>query len=87
MTIEQQNVHLELQMMSSLKSYFKERNIDISDTISRIKETKRNTDSNNIVDKQVQNMYWQLTTLVFTAFYLDHSQNDYLGIFFAQKLQ
>ena len=31
--------------------------------------------------------YWSLATIIFTAFYLDHSQNEYLGTYFSQKLQ
>ena len=34
-------------------------------------------------DKHLMNAYWQLANLIFTAFYLDHSQNSYLSTFFA----
>ena len=37
-------------------------------------------------DKVKNKIYWQLATLIFTAFYLDHSQNEYLGDYFAQRL-
>ena len=60
-------------MLSNLKAFFKERNIDISDTISMIKQTKKMADSQNKMDKQIQKEYWQIVTLIFTAFYLDHS--------------
>ena len=38
-------------------------------------------------DKIKNKIYWQLATLIFTAFYLDHSQNDYLSNYFSQRLQ
>ena len=31
--------------------------------------------------------HWQLAILIFTAFYLDHSQNEYLGTYFSMRLQ
>ena len=31
--------------------------------------------------------YWELLKLIFTAFYLDHSQNAFLANFFALNLQ
>lgn len=30
--------------------------------------------------------YWQLVYLIFSAFYLDHKQNDYLNDFFTSKV-
>lgn len=38
-------------------------------------------------DKHMSKAYWQLATIIFTAFYLDHSQNEFLGTYFSQKLQ
>ena len=38
-------------------------------------------------DKYLLKAYWSLANLIFTAFYLDHSQNTYLSNYFAQKLQ
>ena len=88
---QQEALHLELSMQSNLKSFFKERQIDISDIMAEIKETKAAKRSAragaNSTDKHQLKAYWQLATLIFTAFYLDHSQNEYLSKFFAQKLQ
>lgn len=90
-TVDQDALHLELSMQSNLKSFFKERQIDISDLMAEIKETKAAKRSARGVaattDKHQLKAYWQLATLIFTAFYLDHSQNEYLGKFFAHKLQ
>ena len=55
---DQQTLHLELQMLSNIKSFYKERNIDISDMIDLIKEIKRSGEAKNIMDRQVQKMYW-----------------------------
>ena len=38
-------------------------------------------------DKHLSKAYWQLATLIFTAFYLDHSQNEWLGSYFGGRLQ
>ena len=72
-------------MYSNLKVYFKEKSIDISDTISEIKHAKRvaNQMGDSGDDKHLVKASWQLATLIFTAFYLDHSQNDYLSLYFS----
>jgi len=88
-TLTQQNTHLELAMYSNLKLYFKEHQIDISDTLHEIKQAKRianQLDNDALDDKNLRKTYWQLVTLIFTAFYLDHSQNDYLSQYFSQKV-
>ena len=76
-------------MFTNLKMYFKEKNIDISDTMSEIKHAKKVASQmgDNADDKHIVKASWQLATLIFTAFYLDHSQNDYLSLYFSQKLQ
>ena len=76
-------------MLSHLKKYYKDHQIDITDIISEIKQEKRiaNSMEGDGGDKHLLKANWQLATLIFTAFYLDHSQNSYLGIYFAQKLQ
>lgn len=84
---EQQGLHLELQMFSNLKSFFMERQIDISDILSTIKQEKRVADRDSATDNASSKAYWELAFLIFTAFYLDHSQNDYLAHFFASRLQ
>ena len=38
-------------------------------------------------EKHMSKAYWQLATLIFTAFYLDHTQNDYMSNYFSQRLQ
>ena len=54
-----------------------------------IKQEKRIANSMDTEgdDKHLSKAYWQLTSLIFTAFYLDHSQNQYLSDYFAQRLQ
>ena len=86
-TIEQQGLHLELQTFSNLKSFFAERQIDISDILSTVKQEKRVADRDPTADHAASKAYWELAFLIFTAFYLDHSQNDYLAHFFASRLQ
>ena len=73
-------------MLSNLKAYFKDHKIDVTDIISTIKQEKRmasNMDKDENDAKHLSKVYWQLATLIFTAFYLDHSQNDYLSDYFA----
>ena len=72
-------------MLSNLKAYYKEHQIDVTDIISMIKQEKRIANSMDMEgdDKHLMNAYWQLANLIFTAFYLDHSQNSYLSTFFA----
>ena len=76
-------------MLSNLKAYYKEHQIDVTDLTSMIKQEKRIANSMDMDgdDKHLSKAYWQLATLIFTAFYLDHSQNDYLSDYFAQRLQ
>ena len=38
-------------------------------------------------DNASSKAYWDFVAVIFTAFYLDHSQNTYLSHFFASKLQ
>jgi len=73
-------------MYSNLKAYFKEHQIDVTDIISLIKQEKRianQFENNRRDDKHLSKAYWQTATLIFTAFYLDHSQNDYLSLYFS----
>ena len=77
-------------MYSNLKVYYKEHQLDISDIISLIKQEKRianNSDDASRDNKHLSKAYWQIATLILTAFYLDNSQNEYLADFFSQKLQ
>ena len=76
-------------MLSNIKAYYKERQIDVTDIISQIKQEKRIASSMETEgdDKVKNKIYWQLATLIFTAFYLDHSQNEFLSDYFAQRLQ
>ena len=54
-----------------------------------IKQEKRIANSMDLEgdDKHLSKAYWQIATFIFTAFYLDHSQNEYLSTYFAQRLQ
>ena len=74
-------------MFSGLKSFYQDRQIDITDVLSTIKQEKRVADREGTIDNASSKAYWELAFLIFTAFYLDHSQNDYLAVFFASKLQ
>ena len=78
-------MHLELAMLSNLKAYYKEHQIDVTDIISAIKQEKRIASQMDLDgdDKHLSKSYWQLATLIFTAFYLDHSQNEYLATYFS----
>lgn len=69
--------HSELQLFSNLKAYFREKDIDISDVMDVIRASKRNEDPV---------AYWQLYFLVFSAFFIDHSQNDFLNNYFIVDL-
>ena len=74
-------------MLSHLKTFYMNHQIDITDIISEIKREKRGATSNDVSeDKYLLKAYWSLANLIFTAFYLDHSQNSYLSNYFAQKL-
>ena len=77
---------MELQMLTNLKSFFKERDIDISDLIETIKEEKRISGCRTAMTENSENAYWQLAKLIFTAFYLDHTQNEYLMTYFDKSL-
>ena len=73
-------------MLTNLKSFFKERDIDISDLIETIKEEKRISGRRTAMTENSENAYWQLAKLIFTAFYLDHTQNEYLMTYFDKSL-
>ena len=64
-----------------------ERQIDVGDILSTIKQGKRAASKDHGADNASSRAYWELASLIFTAFYLDHSQNDYLAHFFASRLQ
>ena len=49
---------------SDLKSFFRDKEIDVSEVIEAIKVSKRKDDPK---------AYWQLYYLVFSAFYIEHS--------------
>ena len=74
-------------MFSHLKGFFTERQIDVGDILSTIKQAKRAAGRDQGTDNASSRAYWELASLIFTAFYLDHSQNDYLAHFFASRLQ
>ena len=42
---------------------------------------------NNASNEKSASAYWELVKLIFTAFYLDHSQNTFLGDYFTLSLQ
>ena len=42
---------------------------------------------NNASNEKSTSAYWDLAKLIFTAFYLDHSQNTFLGDYFTLSLQ
>ena len=75
---EQQDLHLELRLFSDLKQFFADREIDCSEVLANVKMQKSGGDSKG---------YYQLLYLIFTAFYIDHSQNRWLGTYFGQELQ
>ena len=41
----------------------------------------------NASNEKSASAYWELVKLIFTAFYLDHSQNTFLGNYFTLNLQ
>ena len=79
-------MHLELQMLTNLKSFFNEREIDITDLIETIKEEKRTSGRRTGITENSEYAYWHLAKLIFTAFYLDHTQNEYLMTYFDKTL-
>ena len=60
-------------MLTNLKSFFNERDIDISDLVETIKEEKRNSGRRTAMTENSENAYWHLAKLIFVAFYLDHT--------------
>ena len=51
-----------------------------------IKEEKRISGRRTAMTENSENAYWQLAKLIFTAFYLDHTQNEYLMTYFDKSL-
>ena len=57
--------HLELKLVTDLKHFFMDKEVDIGEPLSQIRQTKGGKDA--------EKAYWQLFFLVFAAFFLDHS--------------
>lgn len=70
---DNKELQVELKLLTNIKHFFKEKEVDVADVIEMIRVSKRNDDPK---------AYWQLYYLVFLAFFLDHSQNDYLREYF-----
>ncbi len=66
---ENKEHQLELKLLSNIKAFFKEKEVDVGDVIEAIKASKRNDDPK---------AYWQIYYLVFLAFFIDHSQNEFM---------
>ena len=55
--------------------------------IETIKAEKRMSGRSNRSNEKSVGSYWELIKLIFTAFYLDHSQNTFLTNFFTSTLR
>ncbi len=60
---------IELQIFSNIKAFYSEKEINIQEVMDLLRQSKRNDDPK---------AYWQLFSLIFAAFFLDHTQNDFL---------
>ena len=74
---DNKELQIELRLLSNIKSFFREKEIDVGDVIESIKSAKRKDDPK---------AYWQLYYLVFSAFFIDHSQNELLINYFTITL-
>ena len=74
-------------MLSNLKSFYNERQIDVTTIIDTIKQEKRMSGCGaGSSNERSAGAYWELVKLIFTAFYLDHTQNAFLTGFFTTGL-
>ena len=68
---------IEIRLLTNIKAFFQSKEIDVSDVIDAMKASKR---------KEDPKAYWQLYYLIFTAFFLDHGQNELLTNYFTINL-
>lgn len=74
---ENKEHQIELKLLSNIKAFFREKEVDVGDVIEAIKASKRNDDPK---------AYWQIYYLVFLAFFIDHSQNEFMQQYFTFTL-
>ena len=86
-TLGQFHLHLELQMMTNLKSFFRDRQIDVTDIIETVKAEKRMSGRGDRSNENTVGAYWELVQLIFTAFHLDQSQNTFCASYFTTNQQ
>ena len=60
---DKKELQIEIRLLSNLKAFFRDKEIDVSDVIDAMKASKR---------KEDPKAYWQLYYLIFTAFFIDH---------------
>jgi len=70
--------HLEMRLVTDLNSFFREREIELDEMCSSIRQAIR--------CNQKTEAFQQFQCIAFTAFYLDHSQNEFLHTYFTKKI-
>lgn len=68
---------IEIRLLTNIKAFFQYKEIDVSDVIDAMKASKRKDDPK---------AYWQMYYLIFTAFFIDHGQNELLTNYFTNNL-
>ena len=86
LTINQFNTHLEVVMLCNLKNFYSSRKIDVDLIVDSLKQEIRMLRRDTGNNEATNSAYWELVKLIFTAFYLDHSQNAFLNKYFTVSL-
>ncbi|CDW81842.1 UNKNOWN [Stylonychia lemnae] len=76
---------IEMKLFTALKVFFKTRELDLTEVLKQIRIKKQ---ANKAYDYQSwEKAYWQLAYIVFTAFYIENVQNEYLENYFQLQLR
>jgi hypothetical protein len=82
---KKQETNIEMKLFTALKLFFKERELDLTEVLKQLRIKKQ---ANKLFDYQSwEKAQWQLVYIVFTAFYIENTQNDFLDSYFQFQLR
>jgi hypothetical protein len=70
-------------MLSNIKMFYASRDIDLQNILQSLKSTKR---ASMFASEHQEQAGWQLVFVIFAAFFIDHSQNEFLRTYFTNQV-
>jgi hypothetical protein len=80
MKAKRDETQIELKLFTSLKLFYKEKELDLTEVLKQIRLKKHGNQHHDFTSWE--QAYWQLLHIIFTCFYLEYSQNKFLTKYF-----